>query len=268
MLGIRGKAKKASKDDSPAKEDPLTKQNTSKRSTKKTKRRISLNCLNNRVKDDQSEVHMVHIDHFKSKSAPSTDAASGPPKTIKISNMMTPDMLEALGIEEEMRYRHIVREEKIKGLMSGSAQRRTRRSDIIDSNNSVSTSSTCSSHDSYGALPIDPFLLDSCNLYENCNNQDDWNLLQAQIDNKTLIQYYRDNSLAGCTPMTCAGVALSMPVACGLLCVDNVLDTDLFETATKANEASADDKPEVLTIKDKKRTERKSKTITSPVASL
>ena len=184
MLGIRGKAKKASKGDRPVKEDPLTKPNESKKSTKKTKRRISLNCLNNRVKDDQSEVHMVHIDHFKSKSAPSTDAASEPTKTIKISNMMTPDMLEALRILEEMHHLPIVREEKIKDLMSGSAQRKTRRSDIIDSNNSVSTSSTCSSHDSYEALPIDPFLLDSCNLYENCNNRDDWDLLQAQIDNE------------------------------------------------------------------------------------
>ena len=70
--------------------------------------------------------------------------------------------------------------------------------------------------------------------------------------------------------MTCAGVALSMPVACGLLCVDNVLDTKLFETATKEidNETSTDYKPEVLTIKDKKRAERRIKTISSPVASL
>lgn len=286
MLGMRGKSKKSSQGASPKKDESLaeikgktsSKPNSSKKSTKKTKRRISLNCLNNRVRDDDSEVDMVTIDQLTRKApADSDNAVKTTTRTIKITNMMTPDMLEALGIEEEIHseFNHspLLKEEKIEELMLTSAQpttrkRVSRRSFFADENASVSTSSTCSSRDSYEAVPIDAF--DSCNLYDTNCNQDDWNLLEGQIDKKAVLQYYRDTSMAGCTPMTCAGVVLSMPIACGLLCVDNVLDTKLFETATQTIEKEAtDDRPEeILTSNNKKRTERRTKKISSPVASL
>jgi hypothetical protein len=135
---------------------------------------------------------------------------------------------------------------------------------------SRSSSSSCSSSSETSSEPIPS---DPCD-----PNQSDclWTVVDEDEDddennNTTCMQLYRD-SVAGmdCDPMTCVSMVLAMPVACGLVCIDNILDTTLFDTVTqkyyqKMTPFSSSSKPEIVTndkYKDAKRSnwkKRKSK---------
>ena len=144
--------------------------------------------------------------------------------------------------------------------------------DVADTETKVSicsTTSTSSSSDSYEPVPPHPF--DPCDPYIPC--QDDMTFLDGHDNDgdgnetNTYMQYYRDSTVADCyDPLMCASIVLATPVACGMLCIDNVIGTNLFDPAAESfrKHTSVDPcNPEILTIKQKrtKRSHRKKKRI-------
>eukprot|EP00531_Pseudo-nitzschia_arenysensis_P012554 CAMPEP_0116155722 /NCGR_PEP_ID=MMETSP0329-20121206/22461_1 /TAXON_ID=697910 /ORGANISM="Pseudo-nitzschia arenysensis, Strain B593" /LENGTH=388 /DNA_ID=CAMNT_0003652779 /DNA_START=263 /DNA_END=1429 /DNA_ORIENTATION=+ len=125
---------------------------------------------------------------------------------------------------------------------------------------SIDTSSTCSSDGSYfEPIPQDP--CDPCDVYYPC--QDDWTFAEGydcyyEREKKSSSKTRGDSfTIDSCDPLTVVGMVLTMPIACGLLCVDNVLDTNYFESASKAlknitSDKPISDKPEFLVIEDKR----------------
>ncbi len=128
---------------------------------------------------------------------------------------------------------------------------------------SIETSSTCSDDSYYEPLPQDPF--DPCDVYYPC--QDDWTFAEGydcsyERENKSSSKNRCDSfTTDSCDPLALLGMVLTMPLACGLLCVDNVFDTNYFESASKTwknitCDKSISDKPEFLVIEDKRSRKR------------
>eukprot|EP00533_Pseudo-nitzschia_delicatissima_P016871 CAMPEP_0197265742 /NCGR_PEP_ID=MMETSP1432-20130617/2576_1 /TAXON_ID=44447 /ORGANISM="Pseudo-nitzschia delicatissima, Strain UNC1205" /LENGTH=370 /DNA_ID=CAMNT_0042730515 /DNA_START=179 /DNA_END=1291 /DNA_ORIENTATION=+ len=123
---------------------------------------------------------------------------------------------------------------------------------------STCTSSTCSSDDEYyEPMSSDPC---DCDVYYPCQ-EDDWTFSDGtncyDRGTNTSKKVYQESALSSFDPVSCVGIVLTMPIACGLLCIDNVLDTNYFESASESlKTASTSDKPEFLVIEEKKRCHR------------
>ena len=107
---------------------------------------------------------------------------------------------------------------------------------------SSSSSGSSSSNDSYEPIPRAP---DDC----------DWTTEDMSADeysdvNNTLLQYYKKAAGSDCDIASCLGMVFALPVACGLLCLDNLADTVFFGTSsqkkTKKTKSSSKSLPEVL----------------------
>lgn len=99
------------------------------------------------------------------------------------------------------------------------------------SGSSLSSSSESSSDNSYEPIPRAP---------------DDWTIedLTADDDDNTILHYYRSAAGRDCDVFSCVGMVFALPLACGLMCLDNLVDTGFFtQNTSKTNSMSS---PEVL----------------------
>ena len=119
---------------------------------------------------------------------------------------------------------------------------------------SSATSSSSSGSSFEDPMPRDPFCDSSqSNCFWNFAAEDDEDDIDAENNASCTQQLYRDS--ANLDPMTCVGIVLAMPVACGMVCIDNVLDTTLFDSATKKYYLTPG--PSNENYKDPKRSSRK-----------
>jgi hypothetical protein len=106
------------------------------------------------------------------------------------------------------------------------------------SSNSFSSSSTTStSEETYESFSRDP--CPCSDLLYGDNDVDD----DQRTSTSSILAFYRETAeTANCSnPVACATMAVALPVACGLLCVDNVAGTHLFERATKSHQIQRHD---------------------------
>jgi len=260
---------------------------------KKKPRRVPIDCFGrNRNPDDSaSEVDMISIDLRTPPTTPSPIKSNR--IAAKTMSMMTPDMLETLGLtelEEEDQFRYgnqnngngngnantnanthtntttTIRSPATAPLAGTSRRNRTETSrerqnsksnfknktyhgcddtdndtDITSclyfgdndtntkgSSESVSSSSSYSSNESYEPIPRDP-------------SRDDWTFVDEDDDdeNNTCMQFYRETKTTvrdlDCDfdAFNCVSMVLAMPLACGLVCIDNLLDTKFFDSAAQ-----------------------------------
>uniref|UniRef100_A0A7S0XL84 Uncharacterized protein n=1 Tax=Pseudo-nitzschia delicatissima TaxID=44447 RepID=A0A7S0XL84_9STRA len=133
---------------------------------------------------------------------------------------------------------------------------------------SACTFSTCSSDgEYYEPMSSDPC---DCDVYYPCQ-EDDWTFSEGtncyDRGTNTSKKDYQESALSSFDPVSCVGMVLTMPIACGLLCIDNVLDTNYFESASESlKTASTSDKPEFLVIEEKKRSHRNKRSNTALMA--
>eukprot|EP00535_Pseudo-nitzschia_heimii_P000690 CAMPEP_0197180514 /NCGR_PEP_ID=MMETSP1423-20130617/5098_1 /TAXON_ID=476441 /ORGANISM="Pseudo-nitzschia heimii, Strain UNC1101" /LENGTH=486 /DNA_ID=CAMNT_0042630601 /DNA_START=401 /DNA_END=1861 /DNA_ORIENTATION=- len=64
-----------------------------------------------------------------------------------------------------------------------------------------------------------------------CPGKEDWKYEVADDESNSYVQFRGDYTAKELDPFSFTGMILAMPVACGLLCIDNILDTDFFDVA-------------------------------------
>jgi len=243
-------------------------------STQQTPSKAKASAKNQKEASAASDRTVVRHRNSSANEKANTDNKSKNRTSATAMSMMTPDMLETLGLTEfgvdKNQSRHGSQKQGHTNNSTAIASEPSRRSrdgtrtstrerqqqqnskktsddtttsssclyhfaDDDDTITKASSSATSSSSSSSGSsseepIPRDPFCDPS---QSNCL----WNLFaeddEDDVENNASCtqQLYRDS--ANCDPMTCVSMVLAMPVACGMVCIDNVLDTTLFDTATQ-----------------------------------
>lgn len=78
----------------------------------------------------------------------------------------------------------------------------------------------------------EPISRDPCRDMNYCYVADDGDD-GGDYENTRRMNLFRNVDGKTCSPIACVSIVLSLPVACGLLCVDNVLNTNYFDAATE-----------------------------------
>jgi hypothetical protein len=122
-----------------------------------------------------------------------------------------------------------------------------------DDDTKVSLASTCSTSSSSESTKatFDDLAKETCDNFLSeetchyitqhpCPRKEDWKYEVADDESNSYLQFRRDSIAKELDPFSFTGMILTMPVACGLLCIDNILDTDFFDVAIGSIPNSSD----------------------------
>lgn len=120
---------------------------------------------------------------------------------------------------------------------------------FADSDSVTKTSDSATSYSSNFSSETDdePIPRDPCPNMDYCYFADDGDDDDDDVENTKSMSIYQNLGGKSCGPMACASMVLAMPVACGLLCVDNILNTTFFDAATESyRKTPTNTSPEIM----------------------
>mmetsp|Transcript_22116 Transcript_22116/g.61515 ORF Transcript_22116/g.61515 Transcript_22116/m.61515 type:complete len:382 (+) Transcript_22116:89-1234(+) len=103
---------------------------------------------------------------------------------------------------------------------------------VSSSSSSSGSSSSSSSMESYEPIPRAP---DDWTIEETSENEND-----DEEENHSLLLPFCSNGSQGCDLLSALGDILSLPIACGILCLDHLMDARLFPKIQKSKKQRRD----------------------------